>query len=290
MITNTDVNTKTTFRLLMAYAALLATFYVSVFDVNLLHVTSMEHFQMYFVISVVTFTFLLDIVWLKCITRGLSEKLQGSINTTDTLDLHFKKAIALPGLYPVIRQEILVVFYAFFARHFSPPVDENNQSFSYHKAGNAHDVFWLVAVAQLPGLPFIHFFIEHQGNSLAAWFVTLITLWSVVYFYAQKYAVQFCPITIRDTQLHYKFGMSWHASIPIGNIKSARLPGFDDQPDYFEYFTSPFGSDKNLLLEFKEPVLFKGLYLNQKRRQKAIIAVDDPGALLTALKKVTNQN
>ena len=47
----------------------------------------------------------------------------------------------------------------------------------------------MVFIAQIPTLPFIHFIIDKEGNAFAAWVVTALTLWSIIYYLAQIQAV-----------------------------------------------------------------------------------------------------
>lgn len=266
---------KTTYRVLLSYASLLTIFYLTTIDTP----------QLLAVLVIAALVFMIDLYWLRKLLDGLSESLKTAKCVHSTLEAHFKNAFRIPGTYPLVRQEILVIFYSFFAKYYQPAKLDNTRFFGYQKASNCKDVFWLVAVAQLPTLPFIHFFIEHQGNAFAAWIVTTITLWSVLYFYAQRTAVQFLPIELTNDTLEYRYGMSWQASIPLSAIKSARIVGANDNPDYFDWFISPFGSDKNLIIEFYRPVAFKGLYFTRKRRKKAVLAVDNPNALLIELAK-----
>ena len=186
-------------------------------------------------------------------------------------------------LLKLLQSELLVLYYAFFANFERDGVITRHTHFSYAKSSNAHDVFLFVAFSQLPFLPFIHVLLEIKKGPAAAWAITLLTLWSVVWFLAQSEAVKFRPIELSDNQLRYRFGLSWSANIPLDQIKSGRLADVSEILSGDDLFMSPLGSKRNVVLEFHTPIRFSGLFLQKRYETQAAISLDSPLPFLKEL-------
>ena len=188
-----------------------------------------------------------------------------------------------PLLLKLLKSELLTLYYAFFAKFERNGVTTRHTQFSYAKSSNAHDVFLFVALSQLPFLPFIHIILEYKKGPGAAWAITLLTLWSVVWFLAQVEAVKFRPIELSADNLRYRFGLSWSANIPLSKIKSARIVDVSETLSGDDLFLSPLGSKKNVVLEFDTSVRFSGPYMQKRCEEGAAISVDNPSRFLNQL-------
>lgn len=188
-----------------------------------------------------------------------------------------------PLLLKLLATELITLYYAFFAKFERTDVVGKNTQFSYAKSSNAHDIFLFVALSQLPFLPFIHVFLEYKKGPGPAWVVTLLTLWSVIWFLAQVEAIKFRPIELGDDHLKYRFGLSWMADIPLSKIKMARSIAVTEPLDGDDLFLSPLGSAKNVILEFETPIRFSGPYMRKRCEGKAAISVDSPSSFLSEL-------
>ena len=188
-----------------------------------------------------------------------------------------------PLLLKLVGTELLTLYYAFFAKFERSGVVSKNTQFSYAKASNAHDVFLFVALSQLPFLPFIHVLLEYKKGPGPAWVITLLTLWSVIWFLAQVEAVKFRPIELNNDHLKYRFGLFWMADIPLSKIKMARSIDVAETLDRDGLFLSPLGSTKNVILEFEAPIRFSGPYMQKRCEGKAAISLDNPSSFLSQL-------
>ena len=186
-------------------------------------------------------------------------------------------------LLKLVGTELLTLYYAFFAKFERSGVGSQNTQFSYAKSSNAHDVFLFVALSQLPFLPFIHVVLEYKKGPGPAWAITLLTLWSVIWFLAQVEAVKFRPIELSDDHLKYRFGLIWMADIPLSKIKMARSTAVAETLNRGDLFLSPLGSAKNVILEFEVPIRFSGPYMLRRREKKAAISLDNPSRFLSQL-------
>lgn len=195
----------------------------------------------------------------------------------------FKKILKWPLLFKIFNIELLTLYYAFFAKFERQEMTNEITSFSYSKLSHSKDVFWIVAIAQLPTLPLLHLFFENKNMPLLAWVITLLTLWSVICYLAHAHAIRFRPIELDNLLLKYRSGLSWKSDIPLTKITKARKINYKDKIDGFAYFVSPLGSEKNIILEFETAVRFVGpLFLN-KWRKKAAISLDKPEQFINQL-------
>ncbi len=185
-----------------------------------------------------------------------------------------------PRLLKLIGTELHTLYYAFFAKFEG---NDRDGLFSYTRSSNAGDVFLVVALSQLPFLPFVHVLLEYHKGPGPAWVITVLTLWSVVWYLAQVEAVKFRPIEISRTQLRYRFGLFWTADIPLESIKTARRIDVTEVLDGKDLFMSPLGSKRNVMLEFDVPMRFTGPYLFRKHERRAAISLDNPSRFLAEL-------
>ena len=196
-----------------------------------------------------------------------------------------KATLKSPLLLKLLETELVTLFYAFFARFDPAGAPDKRTSFDYSGSSNAHDVYLFVAFSQLPFLPLIHVTLEHLKGPGPAWLVTVLTLWSVVWYRAQVEAVKFRPIEVGSECLEYRFGHIWSATIPLKKIETARLIDVGESLDGNDLFLSPLGSARNVMLEFATPIRFSGPYLLKRKSRKAAISIDDPARFLNELSR-----
>lgn len=264
---------KTKIALTCSFSTVFLLFYVSVF----------ERVELAIVLAIAAIAFAIDIAWLNKVLNDFLCKRNHFSCIHSALENSLNEVLRKKYLYRPIKNELLVVIYAFFAKYFPEDYTDSINSFSYAKSSNAKDIFWVVAIAQIPTLPFIHFMVESEANPIAAWFVTAITIWSVIYYLAQVHAVRFNPVQLTKTNLNYRYGIAWAAEIPLVDISVARKITYTDKPNPFDFFLSPIGSSKNIVLEFNHRIEFKGRYFLNKKKSKAVISVDNPQAFLAQL-------
>jgi hypothetical protein len=266
---------KTKIAIACCFFTVLSLFYISV----------IESAELDTVFAIAAIALTIDMAWLnKALNHFLCNR-RHFFSIHSALENALNETLKSRYLYRPVKNELFVVFYAFFAKHFPEEYSDNLNSFSYTKSSNAKDIFWVVAIAQIPTLPFIHFIIEKEANPIAAWIVTALTMWSVIYYLAQAHAVRFNPVQLTKANLNYRYGIAWAADIPLVDINVARKLTYTDKPNPFDFFISPIGSSKNIVLEFNTPIKFKGRNFLDKNKSKAVLSVDNPDALLTQLAK-----
>lgn len=270
MFEKNQTNSKE-FSLLLGAASLLAVYYSSV---------PLDAFPL--VAPIVFLVFFLDVYVFKKTLSQLPHA--GTINYQCLENIEQSLRIVVgQSLSIIFKPFFATIFYAFLTRQRFTNQTKAIQIFSYQKSSNAKDMFWVIAIAQIPMLPLIHLFVETEVNSAVAWVVTALTGWSVIHYLAQINATKFNPICLSNSVLHYRYGLSWKATIPIEQIREARSLTFKDKIDPMCHFVSPLGSNKNVVLEFEKPMVFVGQLGIFKRKRTALISLDNPTQFLEAL-------
>ncbi len=250
---------------------------------SLLEGQSISNSEFALIFCIMTAVFLLDALWLKKIFALFSTEKERNIKVDQAIQVALRKALKWPVLSGLLTSSLLTLYYAFFAKFEKQEATNEVTRFSYSKSSNAKDIYWIVAIAQLPTLPLIHILIENENMPLVAWGVTLLTVWSVIFYLAQVYANQFRPIELDKGFLKYRAGLSWATDIPLSQIIKARKLTSKDKVDEFAYFMSPLGSEKNIILEFARPIRFAGPLIFCKSKKKAAISLDCPESFLKQL-------
>lgn len=258
-----------------------------ILTLSVFYVSAVGWHQLPFVFAVAFVALLIDGYWLNRLLNGFVIGYASSTKVGKDLDTYLNQSLRFKALNWLLKDELSVLFYALFAKHFKTPA-VSDRCFTYDKASNSKDMFWVVFIAQLPTLPFIHFMMDNIGHPLAAWLVTVLTLWSVVYYYAQIEAIRHRPIEITDTHLLFRFGLSWSADIPLSDVVEIKALTPSDKFDHFSHFVSPMGSQKNILINFNQPIKFIGRYGFYKKRSHAVISVDAPQELIQVFTKIQN--
>ncbi|WP_251358780.1 PH domain-containing protein [Kangiella sp. TOML190] len=116
--------------------------------------------------------------------------------------------------------EVRIWTYALFARNVRPENFKGKYQFNYHLKDDAQSNaigFILLIAAEMP---IMHLIIHFLWSPLAANVITLLTLFSLLFFIAEYRAMGIRPITIDESSLNIRFGIYNNRVIPLSNIKS----------------------------------------------------------------------
>ena len=270
--------TRAKVRFLIGFAVMIALVYFS-----MLKKQQVSNYEYLLLIAITTTSFLFDYLLLNKLFRLFEQEKLNSNRVDSSIRLALRNILKWPVLFEALKVELLTLYYAFFAKFEGQEATDEISSFSYYKLSNAKDLFLFVAISQLPYLPFLHVLIEIKKGPALAWGITILTLWSVIWYLAQVQAIRFRPIELDNVLLKYRFGLFWKADIPLKQIIKARKRNYSDEVGASEYFLSPLGSEKNIIIEFDAPIQFIGPYFLRKRKKKAVISLDRPGQFLNQL-------
>ena len=265
-------------KFLLGFAVMISLVYFSV-----LKKQQVSNYEYLLLIAITSTSFLFDYYLLNKLFRLFEQERLNNNRVDNSIRLALRNILKWPLLFEALKVELLTLFYAFFAKLEGQEATDEISSFSYYKLSNAKDLFLFVAISQLPYLPFLHVLIEIKKGPALAWGITILTLWSVIWYLAQVQAIRFRPIELDNAMLKYRFGLFWKADIPLKQIIKARKRNYSDEVGASEYFLSPLGSEKNIIIEFDAPIQFIGPYFLRKRKKKAVISLDRPDQFLNQL-------
>lgn len=172
--------------------------------------------------------------------------------------------------------EIAVFYYAFI--HWKKRSLASNE-FSYHKKSTTFSLllaFILVIAAETVGL---HFWLM-KWNTVLAWILTALSVYTALQFIAYAKALSQRPITIDADSLQLRYSIMAEAKIPLDLIESVELSTKDLEKDKWTRSLSPFGEleSHNVVLHFNELVMLSSLYGIQKKVKTLSLFVDEPQA------------
>jgi hypothetical protein len=179
--------------------------------------------------------------------------------------------------------EVAVLRYALLGAMLRPETKPADYVFfTYQKSG------FVALLATAIGLSVVELAAVHlvaaQWWPRAAWVLTGLSVYSVLWLLAHGQAVRRRPVLLTATALVVRVGLGWRVTIPREQlvkmlyIADAPAPAPDLLNAARLLLTPP-----NLLLTFAEPQQVRGLYGLQRTVRRLAIYVDEPAALMQQL-------
>ncbi|GAB2554034.1 hypothetical protein [Spirosoma aerophilum] len=136
----------------------------------------------------------------------------------------------------------------------------------------------MVGVIETVGL---HVLLNRWNPSVAFW-ITLTSVYGLLFFIADMIATVKRPSYLTDTHLHLRLGVRWRAVIPHSALvdvkriheKPAKQPG---------QLNGAFLTAPTILLSFSEPICFHGPYGLKKQISQFSFCVDNPDSFVHLL-------
>ncbi|MCF6244475.1 MAG: hypothetical protein L3J43_05510 [Sulfurovum sp.] len=157
------------------------------------------------------------------------------------------------------------------------------KNFIYH---NGSKIFYYVLFAiSLIETPVVHFLLTIWLGSTVAWIVTILTALAIIYMIVDFYAMKNNPIMVDDDMLYFRLGNRTKADIKLSDIQSVTsLTSLDYAQRIKEQITQLTPSmETSTLIEFKEPVTFKGLFGKESEAKKIAIYLDKPSGFMKSV-------
>lgn len=209
-----------------------------------------------------------------------------SVYATDAVEQSLRIVMGDSPVIGIVLTEFSLVYYAvagWFARY--KPILPGHHSFTYHlKSGYGITAAMMIGLSLIE-IPLIHL-VVHQFNPIAAWVVTLLTLYTVVWLIGDFHAIRLQPIVVDETHLHFRTGMRWRVSVPLDRICTIH-PLSPTERQKKEGLDLSIAGNARLLLELNTPVTVKGLFGIKRITDKIAFAVDDEKTFLSVLKNKT---
>ena len=204
--------------------------------------------------------------------------------STDFIENLFAAGQPVLGrLTEAIMTEVAVARYALLGTWARLEAGPGEQPFSTHRTSGFGALLAAFAGLSLVELAAAHLVIGHW-HPRAAWVVTGISAYSLLWLLAHGQAVRRRPVLLTPSILVVRAGFVWRAAIPrvqllaIKKITDVPTPAPDLLNAARLLLTPP-----NLLLTFSEPQPVHGLYGLRRTVRRLAIYVDEPAMLLQQL-------
>jgi hypothetical protein len=176
--------------------------------------------------------------------------------------------------------EVTLLYYATTGWSRSPELGDG--TFTVHR--NVAYVSFMVAVmiAVVVETVAVHLLLR-LWSPVAAWILTGISLYTLIWLIGDVHAVRLRPIRIQGGMLYLRLGLRWDAKIPLASILSIETPGHDDRPGGRQNLKAVLVGAPNLRLLLSEPVRAVGFYGIGRSVQTIDLHIDDPAGFAAAL-------
>lgn len=217
------------------------------------------------------------VAWIGVRTRRAVRRGGGDGDTLERLRSVAAEVLPVRRAAEAIAFEMAVLYYALFSwRRRSP---ESPEAFSYHrKSGYGAIIFAILVLMAAEGIP-THILVV-RWSPVAAWILSFLTAYGVVWFLADWRAARLRPILLGPDELRLRVGLRWTVTIPrerIAAVHKKRPAGSEP------YVRASLPATTPLWIELTEPVTAKGPYGIEKRARWISLNVDDPERFLRSL-------
>ncbi|HYO51405.1 hypothetical protein [Archangium sp.] len=192
-------------------------------------------------------------------------------------------------LADIFAMELSVLYYGLFSWMATPRTGPEGGAHPYHRESGYALVFPVLMVALVLETLLVHL-LSRRVSELAAWVLTALSVYSLLWFVADRRAMALRPHLLDGEALRLRLGLRWDAVIPLTEIASIRRASPPPAPRTPGYWRAvPFGAPQ-LLLELRAPLTVLGPYGLRKQGLHTVgVAVDDPEALERALSERLGQ-
>lgn len=188
------------------------------------------------------------------------------------------KILGVKKAADIFSTEISVLYYGFFGWNGGIEAGKE-EGFSYHKKsgyGAVVGTFFFLILIETFGL---HLVLSHWSRTVA-WILSLLSIYGIVFMFADYNAARKRPILIGGHELHIRIGFRWYVAIPFEKIKSVS-PG--KSADGGDYFRMVLIGRENVTIKLNESVTALGLYGISKKFDTLGLFIDDKNKFISVL-------
>jgi hypothetical protein len=211
------------------------------------------------------------------VRRGTRRKLQGESDPVEVIRGALAGVLAARVLVNSITAELSVLYYALFSWRAKPHVAQGAQAFSIHKRVGQADLLAALPIICLLEIGPMHFILRHW-SPVAAWVVTGIGLYSIVWLIGLARAFRLRPVLVAPDYVHVRYGLLFQARVPKAMIALVRRAGAGDQR-----YAVPRKSKPRVSIELCAPIDAEGPFGIRRRVNAIAVTPDDESALEQAL-------
>jgi hypothetical protein len=199
----------------------------------------------------------------------------------EKLRIAAREILPLRRAAEAIASEMAIFYYALFAwpllrRPSRAPLAA--RVFTYHRtSGYGAIVFALLIITIGEGLP-VHILVT-RWSAKAAWVLTVLTAYSVLWILADYRATRLRPILLDADTLHLRTGLRWTVHIPRAHIAAIHKKAPKSEPSV----RTALPTATPMWIELSEPVTAQGPYGIEKKVRWISVAVDEAAEFRQAL-------
>ena len=207
-------------------------------------------------------------------TRAYRSRVQAGGGDDDPVELlrfSLRQALPVERVADVVADELALLYYALFSwrRRVTPRADE--VAFSYHREsgyGSLLLTFTFVAAMELVGA---HFLVSAWWGHRAAWVLTGLSLYGLVWLLGFYQAVRLRPVTVGSDSLRVRVGLRWSVRVPFDQIEAVLQPAADQAHQRGgDYLRAVALGEPQFILRLREPLTAHGLYGTSRRVRSAL--------------------
>ncbi|MCG9761875.1 hypothetical protein L1D50_22750 [Pseudoalteromonas sp. Isolate6] len=171
--------------------------------------------------------------------------------------------------------------YALFSKRVQPESFSGEQHFTYHsKDGAQSNLLGFILLIAFE-MPIMHLFLHFIWSPFAANIITLLTAFSLVFFFAEYRAVAKRPISLVGNHLFIRYGLYQPLAIPLSNIekiqknmefvkraRSIKRYNYSGYPNVEIELIEPVGSVKNIFVGVDDADQFISAVSDEMSRHK----------------------
>jgi hypothetical protein len=182
----------------------------------------------------------------------------------------------------VIAYEAAVLWYA-VAGGGSRETDHDAEAFGVRRRSGYGPVLAALLLALTAEAIAVHLLVRHW-SAAAAWVLTILTAYAVVWLIGDFRALGRRPILLTDDELVVRLGLRWTVRVPLARIRAVRGAGIlkPQGPDHLRAVL--LGAERQVVVLDSEQVA-TGFYGLRRRVRSIGLSVDEPERFLRCLER-----
>ena len=182
----------------------------------------------------------------------------------------------------VIAYEAAVLWYA-VAGGGSRETDLHAEAFGVRRRSGYAPVLAALLLALTVEATALHLLVRHWSGA-AAWVLTILTVYAVVWLIGDFRALGRRPILLTDDELVVRLGLRWTVRVPLARIRAVRGTGSSNPqgPDHLRAVL--LGAERQVVVLDSEEVA-TGFYGLRRRVRSIGLSVDEPERFLRCLER-----
>lgn len=191
----------------------------------------------------------------------------------ETLHASLAKVTGSKKVIEILAQEISTFYYGLLAWRAKLEVGPGVQSFSYFEKSGYATITGAFAALLIIETPAVHLLAKQLSNPLA-WFLTVLSVYSLLFLLADFNAARKRPIYLQNDSLVIRVGLRWRAIIPLRSIQEVELTNIESENRSDKLSTVLFG-EHNVTIYLKETMTATGIYGITKKFRTITLYLDE---------------